>query len=452
MMKKNDSLQLSIEDLNSEGLGVAHADGMVLFVKDAIPGDVAQVCVTKVKKTYGYARVRQILSPSPDRVEAPCPVAGKCGGCQLQGMSYGAQLRFKEQKVRENLARIGKFADIPMEPILGMKQPLHYRNKAQFPIGTAKDGRIVAGFYARRTHAIVEHRDCLLGDAANKEILDIVIQFLEEWHIPAYDEATGQGLVRHVLIRTGFRTKQRMVCLVINGRELPHAETLVGRLCALLGMTSIYLNVNQERTNVILGGQCRLLWGKRYIEDAIGPVTYQISPLSFFQVNPAQTEKLYEIVASYAALTGEETVWDLYCGIGTIALFLARAAKQVYGVEVVPQAVGDARRNARRNGIANARFLLGKAEDILPEYDRRHAIQADVVVVDPPRKGCDAGLLQAILRVRPQKLIYVSCDSATLARDLRILCDGGYRLERVRAVDQFPMSVHVETVCLLRNR
>lgn len=448
-MEKNDTIQLAIEDISAEGLGIGHADGMAFFVKDAIPGDVVKARITKMKKTYGYARPEKVITPSPHRVEALCPVARQCGGCQIQEMDYEGQLRFKEEKVRANLERIGKFSEIPMEPIIGMEEPFHYRNKAQFPIGTAKDGRIVAGFYAGRTHSIVDNRDCLLGVDANKEVLDRVIAFMEAEGIPAYDEAAGKGLVRHVLIRCGFRTSQLMVCLVINGTELPKAEKLVERLREIPGMTSISLNFNRDRTNVILGKEGRLLWGKNYIEDYIGTVKYQISPLSFFQVNPVQTEKLYGLALEYAGLTGTETVWDLYCGIGTISLFLAQKAKQVYGVEIVPQAIDDACRNARINGIGNAQFFVGKAEEILPEIYRRHRIHADVIVVDPPRKGCDEALLGTIIRMQPPKVVYVSCDSATLARDLRILCDNGYRLERCRAVDQFPMSVHVETVCLL---
>ncbi len=448
-MEKNDRIHLTIEDISAEGFGIGHTDGIAFFVKDAIPGDEVEANVTKMKKTYGYARLIKVLSPSPWRVEAACPVAKQCGGCQLQEMSYAQQLAFKENKVRSNLERIGKFTDIPMEPIIGMEDPLHYRNKAQFPIGMDKNGRIVAGFYAGRTHSIIDNRRCYLGTDVNERVLDKVIAHMEKEGIAPYNEVTGKGLVRHVLIRTGFATGQVMVCIVINGTSLPAAEKLVEDLRTIAGIASISLNINRENTNVIMGKEGKLLWGKNYIEDYIGDVKYQISPLSFFQVNPVQTEKLYGLALEYAQLTGNETVWDLYCGIGTISLFMAKQARQVYGVEIVPQAIDDACRNAKINGITNAQFFVGKSEEILPQIYQRHRIHADVIVVDPPRKGCDRALLDTIIRMQPPKVVYVSCDSATLARDLRILCDHGYELTKCRAVDQFPMSVHVETVCLL---
>ena len=451
-MEKNETVQLTIEDISAEGAGIGHINGMALFVKDALPGDSIEAKIVKLKKNCGYARLLRILTPSAWRVEARCPVAKQCGGCQIQEMDYGQQLYFKENKVRGNLQRIGGFSEIPMEPIVGMKDPFHYRNKAQFPIGTDKDGHIIAGFYAGRTHTIIQNRKCCLGAVVNEEILNRVIAFMEREHIAAYDERSGKGLVRHVLIRYGFATGEIMVCLIINGTTLPKADRLAKELQTIPGMTSICLNMNRENTNVIMGKECRLLWGREYIEDFIGDIKYQISPLSFYQVNPAQTRKLYELALSYAGLTGKETVWDLYCGIGTISLFLAKKAKQVYGVEIVSQAIDDARRNARLNGIDNAQFFVGKAEEILPAYYEEHRDHADVIVVDPPRKGCDETLLRTILAMRPQKVVYISCDSATLARDLRILHGGGYELARCRAVDQFPMSVHVETVCLMSNQ
>lgn len=458
-MKKDDKIQLTIEDIGSDGAGIGKADGLTFFVKDAVIGDEVEAKVMKMKKSYGYARLMQIIKPSPWRVEPLCPVARQCGGCQIQEMDYKEQLRFKENKVRNHLMRIGKFTELPMEPIVGMDDPFHYRNKAQFPIGTDKNGKIIAGFYAGRTHSIISNRRCYLGVEVNEQILDIVIRHMEENHISAYDESTGKGLVRHVLIRYGFTSKEIMVCIVVNGTSLPAFQKLVEKLCEIEGMTSISLNVNRERTNVILGREVKVLWGRGYIEDYIGDIKYQISPLSFYQVNPVQTKKLYELALEYAGLTGEETVWDLYCGIGTISLFLAQRAKQVYGVEIVPQAIEDAKNNAKINGITNAEFYVGKAEAVLPEYyaayEKEHGGEkayADVIVVDPPRKGCDETLLNTILQMCPERVVYVSCDSATLARDLRILCDGGYELVRCRAVDQFPMSVHTESVCLLSNR
>ena len=487
-MKKNDLFTVTIEDMGSEGEGIGKVDGFPLFIKDALIGDVVEAKVMKLKKNYGYARLMQVLTPSPDRVAPKCALHQKCGGCQIQAMSYEKQLEFKENKVRNNLIRLGGFApeylDARMEPIIGMADPYHYRNKAQFPVGTDKEGNLVTGFYAGRTHSIIPNTDCSLGVEENQEILEMILAFLREYNISAYDETTGQGLVRHVLLRKGFATGQLMVCLILNGRKLPHADQLVERLRSIPGMTSITLNVNQKNTNVIMGEEIISLWGEPYIMDTIGEIRYQISPLSFYQVNPVQTERLYGTALEYAGFTGSETVWDLYCGIGTISLFLAQKAKQVYGVEIVPAAIEDAKRNAALNGITNAQFFVGKAEEVLPEFYERMSREAgalrecsgteeaatskaeasskaevggkaadmlhpDVIVVDPPRKGCDEICLETMLKMSPEKIVYVSCDSATLARDLKYLCGNGYELVRVRAVDMFPGTVHVETVVLM---
>ena len=448
-MRKDDLITVTIEDLSSEGLGVGHYDGMAFFIKDTVIGDVAEAKIMKLKKTYGYARLTRLITPSPDRIAARCPVARQCGGCQIQAMSYPAQLRFKEAKVRNNLVRIGKFEHPPMEPIIGMEEPFRYRNKAQFPVGMSKDGRIIAGFYAGRTHAIIECEDCLLGVEENRVILDLVLEHMKEYHISPYEELTGKGLVRHVMIRKGFATGEVMVCLIVNGDSLPHADVLVERLRTIQGMASITLNINREQTNVIMGREIKLLWGQPYIEDTIGSVRFRISPLSFYQVNPLQTEKLYNKALEYAGLTGEETVWDLYCGIGTISLFLAQRAKQVYGVEIVPAAIEDAKANAALNGMANAEFFVGKAEEVLPEKYEKEGITADVIVVDPPRKGCEESVLATMIQMAPKRIVYVSCDSATLARDLKYLCHHGYELTRCCPTDMFGNSVHVETVVLL---
>ncbi|RHV67788.1 MULTISPECIES: 23S rRNA (uracil(1939)-C(5))-methyltransferase RlmD [Clostridia] len=456
-MQKNDELILKIEDMGVDGAGIGKADGMTFFVKDAVIGDVVRAKVMKLKKTYGYARLMELLEASPDRVEPKCPYYRQCGGCQIQALSYEKQLEFKERKVRNNLERIGGFSEIPMEPIVGMEEPYHYRNKAQFPVGTDKDGHIVTGFYAGRTHTIIPNRDCALGLPVNREILDLVIDFMEKYHVSAYDEKTGKGLVRHVLIRCGFTSKEKMVCLIINGKSLPHSEKLVEALRKIDGMTSISINCNTGRTNVILGRKTVVLWGQEYITDQIGEISYEISPVSFYQVNPVQTEKLYGLALEYADLHGEENVWDLYCGIGTISLFLAQKAKQVYGVEIIPQAIENAKRNAVKNGIENAEFFVGKSEEVLPEFYEKEAAagrkaHADVIVVDPPRKGCDEKLLETIVKMAPDRVVYVSCDSATLARDLKILCENGYELKRVRAVDQFCHTVHTESVCLMERK
>lgn len=448
-MKKDDLIEVTIEDLSEEGTGIGKFEGMTFFIKDAVIGDRVRAKIMKLKKTYGFARLMEVLTPSPDRVEPLCPVARQCGGCQIQAMSYEAQLAFKTRKVENNLKRIGKFEEIPMESIIGMEDPFHYRNKAQFPFGKNRDGKIITGFYAGRTHSIIENTSCHLGKEVNEEILEKILAWMNAFHVEPYNEATGKGLMRHSLIRCGFRTGEIMVCLVINGRKIPGEEALVDSLKIIPGMTSISLNVNKEKTNVILGREVINLWGRPYIEDYIGEVKYQISPLSFFQVNPVQTERLYGKALEYAGLTGEETVWDLYCGIGTISLFLARKARKVYGVEIIPDAIEDARRNASLNGFTNTEFYVGKAEEVLPEKYEKEGVRADVIVVDPPRKGCDENLLSTMVRMQPERIVYVSCDSATLARDLRYLCDNGYELKRVCPADMFPQTVHVETVCLL---
>ncbi len=453
-MEKNQEFTVSIEDISEDGAGIGKLDGYIWFIKDAVIGDVVRARAMKMKKNYGFARLMEILTSSEARVEPKCPVARQCGGCQLQAMSYEEQLKFKERKVKNHLLRIGKFKEdeIHMLPIMGMKEPWRYRNKAQFPFGLDKNGNIVAGFYAGRTHDIIECEDCLLGVEENKDILGIIKGFMRVHGIRPYDETTHKGLVRHALIRKGFQSGEIMVCLVINGKDIPAKEQLVEELCQVKGMTSISYSINQEKTNVIMGKEIVNLYGPGYITDNIGNVTYQISPLSFYQVNPVQTEKLYGTALEYAGLTGNETVWDLYCGIGTISLFLAQNAKKVYGVEIVPQAIEDARRNAALNNITNAEFFTGKAEEVLPEQYEKNKVYADVIVVDPPRKGCDQVCLDTILKMAPKRVVYVSCDSSTLARDLRYLADGGYEVEKVRCCDMFGQSCHVETVVLLTQQ
>ena len=447
--RKNDLVTLEIEDCGIDGEGIGKADGFTVFVKDAVIGDTVTAKIIKAKKNYGYGRLMEVLKPSPYRVEPKCEFARQCGGCQLQALSYDQQLVFKTNKVKGHLERIGGFTDIPMEPIIGMDELFHYRNKAQFPVGRNKEGKIVTGFYAGRTHNIIENRDCALGVPENKEVLDRVIAHMEKYGIEPYNEATGKGLVRHVLIRYGYFTKEVMVCLILNGNKLPKEEQLVKSLCEIPGMTSITINVNKKRSNVILGEEICLLWGQEYITDRIGDISYQISPLSFYQVNPMQTQKLYAKALEYADLHGQETVWDLYCGIGTISLFLAQKAKFVRGVEIVPAAIENAKENAKLNGLENTEFFVGKAEEVLPREYKKNGVYADVIVVDPPRKGCDETLLETMVEMNPERIVYVSCDSATLARDLKYLCERGYELRKVCPVDQFGMTVHVETVCLL---
>ena len=450
--RKNDLVTLEIEDCGIDGEGIGKADGFTVFVKDAVIGDTVTAKIIKAKKNYGYGRLMEVLKPSPYRVEPKCEFARQCGGCQLQALSYDQQLVFKTNKVKGHLERIGGFTDIPMEPIIGMDELFHYRNKAQFPVGRNKEGKIVTGFYAGRTHNIIENRDCALGVAENKEVLDRVIAHMEKYGIEPYNEATGKGLVRHVLIRYGYFTKEVMVCLILNGNKIPKEELLVKSLCEIPGMTSITINVNKKRSNVILGEEICLLWGQEYITDRIGDISYQISPLSFYQVNPMQTQKLYAKALEYADLHGQETVWDLYCGIGTISLFLAQKAKFVRGVEIVPAAIENAKENAKLNGLENTEFFVGKAEEVLPREYKKNGVYADVIVVDPPRKGCDETLLETMVEMNPERIVYVSCDSATLARDLKYLCERGYELRKVCPVDQFGMTVHVETVVLLSQQ
>lgn len=454
---KNDRVTITIEDIGMDGEGIGKADGYTLFVKDAVVGDVAEVKIMKAKKNYAYARLEKVITPSPFRIEPECAYARVCGGCQLQSVDYKKQLDFKQNKVINDLIRIGGFDPAFIhkiaEPIIGMDEPFFYRNKAQYPIGMDKEGRLIAGFYAGRTHSIIANTDCKLGLTINQPILETILKFMQEMHIPAYDETLHTGLVRHVLIRSGFATGEVMICLVINGVGFPKKEELIGRLTGLeLGkwkITSICTSSNTKDTNVIMGDNYEVLYGNGYITDKIGDVAFRISPLSFYQVNPVQTRKLYETALAYANLTGSETVWDLYCGIGTISLFLAQKAGMVHGVEIIPQAIDNAKENAKINGIENAAFYVGKAEEVLPKQFEENHIHADVIVVDPPRKGCDEKCLEIMVQMAPGRIVYVSCDPATLARDLKYLCGNGYCLERVQAVDQFPETVHVETVVLL---
>ncbi len=485
--KKNDTVTVTIEDMGNDGEGIGKVDGFTLFVKDAVIGDTVEAKIMKAKKNYAYARLEKVITPSPFRVEPKCAYHRQCGGCQVQALSYEKQLEFKANKVRNHLLRIGGFEpellDTVMESIVGMEEPYHYRNKAQYPVGTDKNGEIVTGFYAGRTHSIISNTECYLGVPGNKEILESILDYMKQNRVSAYNEETGEGCVRHMLIRTGFTSGEIMVCLVINGRDkkrckageyLPEQEILLERLAQITGMTSISVSINMEKTNVIMGREVHTIWGEDTISDVIHvrdmkkegypqtgqQLTFKISPLSFYQVNPVQTEKLYSLALEYAGLTGQETVWDLYCGIGTISLFLAGSAKKVCGVEIVPQAIEDARENAKRNGITNAEFFVGKAEEVLPEFYEKMSkaaggsdmLHPDVIVVDPPRKGCDEACLETMLKMRPERIVYVSCDSATMARDVKILCEGGYELKKVRPVDQFGHTVHVESVCLLMKR
>ena len=467
-MKKNDIVTVSVTDLTTEGEGIGKAGAFPLFIKDTMPGDTVRAVVTKLKKNYGYGKALEILEASGDRVPMRCPLARRCGGCQIEEMDYKAQLRFKTRKVQNNLARIGGFSAVltdpevqagsgsdtdmvPVFPCIGMETPWHYRNKAQVPFGRNKQGELVCGFYAGRSHDIIESEDCLLTPPEYGRILRVIKQWMRDFGIEPYQEESRKGLVRHVLLRKGFHTGEILVCLIINGRRLNHAGVLETRLKAeIAGFKALSLNINEKPGNTILGPETRQIYGPGYIEDTLSDIRFRISPQSFYQVNPVQTEILYGKALEFAGLTGEETVWDLYCGIGTISLFLAEKARKVYGVEIVPQAIEDARENARLNGFDNTEFFVGKAEEVLPAWYEEHPEEKiNVITVDPPRKGCDEKCLETIGLMQPERVVYVSCDSATLARDLKILTGYGYQVEKVQPVDQFCQTVEVETVALL---
>lgn len=469
-MNKNDEVTVTIEDMGEGGEGIGHADGLTLFVKDAVIGDTVLAGITKVKKTCCYARTIKVITPSEYRIQPVCKSSRACGGCQLQALSYEAQLEFKRKKVEACFERIGGFkcvrknealseGEIFVKETLGMKDPWHYRNKAQFPVGKDKDGNPVAGFYAGRTHSIIPTEDCAIEFGGHEKILAAVLEYMKEAGVSVYDETSGSGVVRHILMRKGFATGQIMVVLVVNASKIKREELLVKKLLEIetdSEIVSIQLNINTEKTNVILGKKCVVLYGKSYIVDKIGEISFRISALSFYQVNPAQTVVLYE--EALKAGFGEDndskdrTVWDMYCGTGTISLFLAQRAKQVYGVEIIPQAVENAKENAEINGVKNAEFFCGAAEEVVPALYKKdeEKYRADIVVVDPPRKGCDAVLLNTIAEMAPEKIVYVSCDPATLARDCRILSDSGYEVKSVRPVDMFAHGVGVETVVMLK--
>ena len=461
--EKNQCFTVRILDYSDEGLGIGRAfsqsadaepgEGITVFVKDTVIGDLVRVRLTKVKKTYAYARLEQVLEESPDRVRVRCPDAARCGGCQIQMMDYEASLEWKTKKVRDALVRIGGFSDEEADRLvkraIGMNDPWHYRNKAQYPVGTDKEGRPVTGFYAARTHDIIPRLDCPIGDPANEKILSCILDVMRSLKITAYDEVSGRGDIRHVMIRSSRSTGQIMVCLVAARRNFPGREVLAERLMQISDVAGVSVNVNPDRTNVILGKETVTIAGEDHIVDRIGGVDFRISPRSFYQVNPQQTQVLYGLAVEFAGLTGKETVWDLYCGIGTITLSMAQSAKEVFGVEIIPEAIADAQENAALNGIENARFFVGKAEEVLPEKYENEGIRADVIVVDPPRKGCDRAVLDTMIRMQPERIVYVSCNPATLARDLEILREGGYETLKVQPVDMFPHTVHVENVCLL---
>lgn len=530
-LQKNDLIMLEITDLTEEGQGVGKKDGLVFFVKDSVMGDLVEARILKAKKNYAYAKVEKLLEASPYRIIPLCPVAGKCGGCQLQHLSYEKELSWKEDRIAQSLIRI---AGLSPEEVESKKEGIlggvlsRYRNKAQYPVQSRReirsggatsvsdwkvDGKwsgknkieakekssdLSMGFYGFHSHRIIETKDCLINSAENPLILNCIKEWAREYKISGYEEETGKGLLRHIFLRKGFSTGEILLCLVLNGKSLPHGKELWEKLeglslrveegdlqrgedvscgmdaqsqedvyCGKNGtvqgsIVGLCVNINEGSGNAILGRETLCLYGKDSIEDKIGELSFSISVPSFYQVNPVQTEKIYGKALEYAALTGEETVWDCYCGIGTISLFLAQKAKQVYGLEIVPEAIENAKKNAEKNGLQNAEFFVGAAEEVLPKWveEKKQELSAkgadcgigdmvDVVSLDPPRKGCDEACLSAVLELSPKRIVYVSCDPGSLARDIKYLGEGGYVLEKWVGIDNFPRTGHVETVALL---
>ncbi len=446
-LAKNEKIPLAITAVTMEGSGIGHYDGCAVFVPNTVTGDEITAHIVKVKSNCAFARLDELLVASPMRIEPDCPVFSQCGGCAFRHIRYEAELKIKQAHVKDALKRIGHI-DMEPEPIAGAKNPDRYRNKAQYPVEKSGD-TLKIGFYAPRSHRVVDCRACLLQPQGFDGILGVFDEWIRRYNISVYDETAHTGLLRHIYIRQAQKTGEIMVCAVVNGRELPYTLELINNLTvAEQNVRSIILNKNKADTNVILGEKCKTLWGQDTITDELCGLTFQISPLSFYQVNPTGAEILYQKAAEYAELTGKETVLDLYCGAGTIGLTMAEKAKEIIGVEVVPRAVVDAKINAQLNGIKNARFICGdviEAAGVLAQ----EGTKPDVVIFDPPRKGCAAELLQTIAKMEPGKIVYVSCDPATLARDCAVLGELGYQVQKVAPVDMFPRTGHVETVVLM---
>ncbi len=452
MLEKNKKYECKIVDIGQAGVGVGKYGDFTVFVDSALPGEIVDVKITKSKKKYAEGVISKIKKTSEDRVDRVCSMKYRnCGGCQIQELNYKKQLEIKTNTVKEDLKRIAGLDQVKVYDTIGMENPFRYRNKAQFPI-QMEDGKVKIGFYKKKSHQVIDMDKCVIQHEINDKIIEIVRDFIEKNKISVYDENTNKGLLRHIVTKYGFTTKEVMLVLVASKAEIPHIEELVERLKAdIENFKTLVINVNDQKTNVILGKKNINVYGKGKIIDYIGDLKFEISPLSFFQVNPVQTEVLYKKALEYAGITEEDTVVDLYCGIGTISLFLAQKAKKVYGVEIVSDAIKDAENNARLNNITNAEFFVGKAEEELPKLYKK-GVRANVAVVDPPRKGCDEKLLETLVNMDAEKIVYVSCNPATLARDLKYLDERGYHCEKVQAVDMFPHAMHVESVCLLSKQ
>jgi len=447
VVNKNDIVTLHIEDLTSDGNGVGKIDGYPLFIPHVIPGETAEVKVVKVNKRFGFGKLLTIFEKSEHRVEPD----HQCSGCKMQHISYSLELDMKYNQVKNVLNKVAHLKDINVHPVIGMDNPWRYRNKVQMPIGE-RGGRLITGFYRERSHDIVESKEpCNIQHEMIDELVDRTLQVMNNHGIKAYDEKRHQGDLRHIVIRIAEATNEAMIILVTRTKTLKHKNKIVEQLKQQFPhVTSIVQNINSKRTNVILGNETNILWGESYIYDEIGDLTFAISPRSFYQVNAKQTRVLYEKALAYADISEDDIVIDAYCGIGTISLFLAQKAKHVYGVEIVEEAIADAQLNARLNKLDNATFVQGAAEDVMPKWTKE-SIQPNVIVVDPPRKGCDESLLHEMVKMNPERIVYVSCNPATLARDLAILADEGYETKEIQPVDMFPQTTHVECVSLLQR-
>lgn len=448
-LKKNDIIELEISAMSSEGSGIGRTEeGIAVFVPMSAIGDKLLVRILKVKKTHAFGKIEEILVPSQDRVKPSCPVFRLCGGCVYSHISYEAEAQIKEKRVADAIKRIGGIETV-INPIVGATTPCRYRNKAQIPVGLSSEGKTAMGFFSRHSHRIVDSMDCELQPEIFLVASKVLRSFIEEKNISVYNEETHKGLVRHLYLRQGEVSGEIMVCIVVNGDKLPFEDELVCRFCeALPQVKSIIINSNTEKTNVIVGSKFRTLYGKGYITDTLCNLEFKLSPQSFYQVNHNQAEKLYAIAREYAQLESSDVLMDLYCGTGTIGLSMAKDCRTLIGVEVVPEAIEDAKKNAKQNGITNARFICGDAAKAAAQLEGE-GVRPDVVILDPPRKGCDSQLIRTVSEMSPNRVVYVSCDPATLARDLKLFAELGYETAEVTPVDMFPRTSHVESVARL---